>query len=68
MQSLDKSQTHGILDRDNVCTDSTLKLSRAEENLLKRMRQVGSGLFQVVVIESVPVLIVFGGKTESLVN
>lgn len=48
--------------------DTTLTLCLAEEKLLKRLRQVGNGMFSVIVIDSEPVLVVVNGKVEILRN
>ena len=48
--------------------DTTLTLCLAEEKLLKRLRQIGNGMFSIIVIDSEPVLVVVNGKVEVLKN
>ncbi len=46
--------------------DSTLSLNLSEEKLIKRLRQLGSGLFFVIMLDNEPVITVVGGRVEVL--
>lgn len=46
--------------------DETLSLLLSEEKLLKRLRQLGSGMFFVIMLDGEPVITVVGGKVEVL--
>jgi hypothetical protein len=46
--------------------DGTLTLRLSEEKLLKRLRQLGNGLFFVIMLDDEPVIAVVGGKAEIL--
>ncbi len=46
--------------------DTTLSLLLSEEKLLKRLRQLGSGMFFVIMLDGEPVITVVGGKVEVL--
>lgn len=54
------------LPMDSLCQDHELVLSRCEENMLKRLRQLGQGFFQLVVMDGKPKLLIIGGKVEIL--
>jgi hypothetical protein len=51
---------------DQECKDKTLKLLRSEENLLKRLRQIGTGSFEIILMDGEPIVLVVGGKIELL--
>ena len=46
--------------------DATLILTINEEKMIKRMRQIGSGMMTIIIIESRPIVGVVNGKVEVL--
>ena len=46
--------------------DTSLKLALSEWKMLARLRQLGTGSFQVIVMNGEPFILVIGGKIEML--
>lgn len=54
------------LEEPKPSKDATLILTLAEEKMVKRMRQIGSGMMTIIILESRPIIGVVNGKVEVL--